>query len=581
MISRVKRYFEKCLKAFTKTPFGQLVRLFIGRMFYGGAETRAEELDVGVGVIAILLAMPGLLASLLMFEEYGSLIRFLNGAGVYDPFSAAIPDEYFFIVLSLVVTGAVAVWRWDSIFLDRRDYMNLVPLPVSLPSLFFANLFAIFVLAGTFTMIVNVASLVLFPLAVVGSQGSVPIFLRFATGHATGVLLASMFSCFAVFAAAGLLMALLPARTFRRVSPIARFLVALALLGLLGSTFTVSGMISGISAAKAHWITKIPSMWFLGVARTVWGRSGEPFVAGMTRTAFGALGLAIFLATGTYLVSFRKSFMLIPESSEAGPLPLIKIRFSPIDFLLHGIRRASPQKGCYHFVAKTLLRSEGHLQVVSGFAALGLVVAVGTLATSPNPRVILAGSLPAVQFLSVFFILSYCIVVGIRFAFEIPVDMRANWIFRLWLDRERHNARSIARRVLLTFSLGWLAPLCFVSTFALWNWKVAMIHTAVLCLCTAVLIEILLVQFRKIPFTCSYPSFKSHSGILVVCYFFGFVIFTEYVSRMEGWSLLSPWRLVWFVPFLLTIVTSLHFYRKQMLDMDKELVFEDDSASGF
>jgi len=29
------------------------------------------------------------------------------------------------------------------------------------------------------------------------------------------------------------------------------------------------------------------------------------------------------------------------------------------------------------------------------------------------------------------------------------------------------------------------------------------------------------------------------------------------------------------------VLSGIHFYRKQMLDMDKELVFEDVSASGF
>jgi len=43
-------------------------------------------------------------------------IRFLRGDGVFDPFTATIPDEYFFIVLSMVVTGAAALWRWDRTF---------------------------------------------------------------------------------------------------------------------------------------------------------------------------------------------------------------------------------------------------------------------------------------------------------------------------------------------------------------------------------------------------------------------------------------------------------------------------------
>ena len=62
-------------------------------------------MDVALGVVLILLALPGVMVSLLLFEKYGSLIRWMRGDGVFDPFIATIPDEYFFIVLSMVVTG--------------------------------------------------------------------------------------------------------------------------------------------------------------------------------------------------------------------------------------------------------------------------------------------------------------------------------------------------------------------------------------------------------------------------------------------------------------------------------------------
>jgi len=168
MMHSAKQSLRRRWNKFSQTPFGCLVRLFVGRMFYASGNNGAEELDIGVGVIVILLAMPGLLVSLLMFEKYGSLIRLLRGAGAYDPFTATIPDEYFFLVLSMVVSGGAALWRWDSIFLDRRDFTNLVPLPIGLRNIFLANLCAIFFLVGVLTLVVNAASMILFPVAVVG-----------------------------------------------------------------------------------------------------------------------------------------------------------------------------------------------------------------------------------------------------------------------------------------------------------------------------------------------------------------------------------------------------------------------------
>src|SRR5258707_6575449 len=179
----MKQFIQTRWQPFSRTPFGCLLRVFIARMFHGGGEPGAEELDLGIGVILIMLAMPGVLVSLLMFEKYGSLIRFLRGNPIFDPYTATVPDEYFFLVLSLTVTGAAALWRWDALFLDRRDYTNLVPLPLSLRTIFFANLSAILALAALFTIVVNAASLVLFPMAVVRSPRFFSRLICFSPRH--------------------------------------------------------------------------------------------------------------------------------------------------------------------------------------------------------------------------------------------------------------------------------------------------------------------------------------------------------------------------------------------------------------
>jgi len=96
----MKQFLQARWQAFSRTPFGCLLRLCVTRMFHGGGEPGADELDLSIGVILIMLAMPGILVSLLMFEKYGSLIRYLRGNLIFDPYTATVPDEYFFIVLS-------------------------------------------------------------------------------------------------------------------------------------------------------------------------------------------------------------------------------------------------------------------------------------------------------------------------------------------------------------------------------------------------------------------------------------------------------------------------------------------------
>jgi hypothetical protein len=567
--------------AFSRTPFGCLLRLFVGRMFHGGDETGAEELGLGVGAILTLLAMPGLLVSLLMFEKYGSLIRFLRGDGVFDPFTATVPDEYFFIVLSMTVTGAAALWRWDSLFVDRRDHTNLIPLPVPLRTVFSANFSAILVLAALFTLVVNVASMVLFPVAVVGSHGSFARFWHFSAGHAVAVLTASAFSFFAVFAVAGSLMVVVPASVFRRVSLFARFAIAVILLALLASVFTVPAALLRTSVARAHKMAMLPPVSLLGLARTVWGIRGDPFVDAMTKAAAFAFVLAVLVVVITYALSFRRSFLRIPETADAGPLPRMRASFSPLAIVHKATLRDPPHRACYHFIVRTLLRSDAHLQVVSAFAALGLVAAAEALTSVRSDQFFLARHSPSADFLAIPFILSYCIIVGVRFAFELPSDLRANWIFKLWLRPDGQQARPIARRVLLALSLPWLIPACFVPTLIFFGWTCALLHTAILVVSTAVLTEILLVKFRKIPFTCSYPTFESNSGVILVAYLFGFFVFTDYLPEMEHWSLDQPLRAVSFIALFAIAFASVYGYRKQMLDMDKQLVFEETPYSTF
>jgi hypothetical protein len=213
--------------------------------------------------------------------------------------------------------------------------------------------------------------------------------------------------------------------------------------------------------------------------------------------------------------------------------------------------------------------------------AMGLVLSAQSLASAFHGNAAAALRAPSEDLLSVPFLLSFCIVVGIRLAFEIPSNLRANWIFALWIDPHTMQTRSIARKTLLTFSLAPLVPVCFVSSWLLWGFGIALLHAAIFTACTAAFVELLLLRFRKIPFTCTYPPFQSHSALIFVAYLFGFLLFTTYLPELELWSLADPWRALLFVPLAGFIFFSIHFYRKQMLDMDKQLIFEEIPASHF
>src|SRR5258708_14145677 len=87
----MKQLIQTRWQAFSRTPFGCLLRLFVARMFHGGGEPGAGELDLGIGVLVIMLPMPGILGSLLIFEKYGSPIRSLGRHLIFDPSTPTAP----------------------------------------------------------------------------------------------------------------------------------------------------------------------------------------------------------------------------------------------------------------------------------------------------------------------------------------------------------------------------------------------------------------------------------------------------------------------------------------------------------
>src|ERR1019366_10824777 len=92
------------------------------------------------------------------------------------------------------------------------------------------------------------------------------------------------------------------------------------------------------------------------------------------------------------------------------------------------------QKGCFQFVCKTLLRSEAHRLVLTAIGGLGLVLASQALMDAFDSAKSLRPAALSPDALSIPFILSFLIIVGLRIVFEIPAELRSNWIFQLMID---------------------------------------------------------------------------------------------------------------------------------------------------
>ncbi len=101
-------------------------------------------------------------------------------------------------------------------------------------------------------------------------------------------------------------------------------------------------------------------------------------------------------------------------------------------------------------------------------------------------------------------------VVGARVVFSLPLDLRANWIFRVLPFRAGQRCLSARRRALLAMSVApaWAISAAFL--LVLWPWRLAVLHLAALGCLGIILAEFSFSSVQKIPFTCSYLPGRSH-----------------------------------------------------------------------
>jgi len=567
-------------KARSQLPFYRLVSLFVDRIFHGGGDGSEDNLDFSLGLILSLLALPGGFYSIFLFNKYGTLLQWIRGQQGFDPLAAALPDEYFFIVLSMVVTGAVAVWRWDSIFPDRRDYANLVVLPISTRLIFLGNLAAIVLLTLVLAFDVNLASAVLFPAVVSASQVTFVYIAQFAAIHLFVVVMASIFSFFAIFAVTGVLMSGLPYSVFRRISFYVRGLIIVCLLALLSTSFVIPSSIDHLAQTPHAPIRFLPSVWFLGLCQLLRGKA-DPALAQMGRMSILGLLCVILIAVAAYALSYRRCFIRIPESLDIVSENSSQFTSWSFSILDRTILRTPFQRAGYRFVLRTLARSEAHALVLAGFSALGFVIASQVLFAAYSGKAINAGSLFSPAFLSVPFILVYCILVGLRFIFDIPTELRANWIFRLSLGKTAHECIPLARTVMLTLILPWVFAGVFPVSLYLWGWTTALLHTAMITIWSVILADVLLVRFRKVPFTCTYPPFRHSAIVVMLVYFFGFSGFVGLTSSFDDWVLRNHAWMLLLVPIFLGARYVRARLEQDTIEIDKQLIFEEKQPTAF
>jgi hypothetical protein len=534
-----------------------LVRHFFGRFFDN--EFVAQNTDMHVTVTKIL-GMLAALSGLLPILRYITYLQL----DAYPP-AARLPalwcDRSLLISFTMLVMGGVTVLEWDALFPDRRDYVSLIPLPIRARTIFLAKIGALIVFVLSFTVAVNGVSTVLFPL--ISYRGPLMGLFRAILAHFVTMAAGTAFVFVSMVAIEGILLNVLSVRWFRKVSVYVQCTVVFALLSAFFVFPNVGVKIAELKANHPAALYAFPPMWFLGMNEWMLG-TNDAVMLSLAKWAGIALAISIVLAGLTYSVAYRRHVRRTLESVEDGDGTRTRID-EWIGRLADFIVRDPKERATLAFIGKTIARSAKHRIFLAVYVGIGCALILQAIVASGAKQTWLSAPL----------VLCFFILSGMRYIFTIPAELPANWLFRVTEADDRRHTLDGARRAMQWFGIAPLFTLLIPFYFALWPPGVAIAHLTFSVTISILLVEAMLLEFWKIPFTCSYPPGKANVTLLWIFYWLGFTTYAYSMASLEAWMVVKPARLIVFYLAATAAWWGFARYRRRWDAVGFTLVFED------
>ncbi len=532
-VERLRAWFSE-----THSAGFELRRHFFFRFFDSELiSTPSQWKVVAGGAFAIVASL-----SIIFVQAYYHKYRLLNELESAEPFQMAmLADALFIVTLAMFLVGLFTTLQWPSLFPGLRDYLALAALPIRMRELFVARFTALLALAGGFIVATNLLPSVILPMVSNGDHNEtshtqiVPLFVA--------CCLAAWFVFFALVAIQGILLNVLSIRQFPRMSlAVQGLLLALILCGL-PLVFSIPNL-HPFMKQRPEWILWFPPAWFVGMQQMMLGNH-EPYATRLAAIGLGAVTVAMVTAISTYLWSYRRHKVRVLESptvETAAP------RFWPAaatDWILPNSRELA----MFSFIAKMLARSRQHRLILTAFAALALAIIVESfvsLALAKSFRGFSVQTLALRQAtISAPLALSLFVIAGFRYLFRLPVELRANWVFRMNTAGNRLVLLSGVERFLLYGAVMPVALLTLPLEVFLLGPAIGFAASAVCLITSLVLVEVLLIPFDQIPFTSSYMPGRRPLIEVVVRYGIAVAAYVTVLSVVIGWCVqTSGWTLV-------------------------------------
>ena len=545
-----------------------LVRHFFQRLFINDVVFFEEQMkEKIIAILAILAVFSAHLSHMLLWKY----------AWIPDAGTSWV-EKCLVIFFFMIVIGSISALEWDVIFLDSRDFFNLLPLPVKIRNLFIAKLASLCLFIFLFFLGINSLSTLVFLLYLPQWQSPSLLFiLRFIFVHLISFLAAGFFVFFVLGLSIGILTSLLGYKIFSRISVFLQSLLIIIFVSIMVFFFAGS---TGIPRLSSFLILKennslflylFPPMWFTGLYETLLGNN-DPLFSALSIfavLAFVVPPLAFYL---TEVLGYRRYVIKMQEAKKRTAHFVRLKKFFLTLFNLVFLRNHI-QRSVFYFFGKTLARSMFHKMRIASYMATSVaIILIMLVASSSNIQELSGVNKPL---LSIPLVLSFFLLIGIRAIVNIPTANEANWVFKLTEGTDKKNYFSGLKKGILFFMLLPLFTILFLFYSFLWGWQLAFYHCLFGTIVSLLLMEILFINYRKIPFVCSYLPGKAKLHLSWIIYLISFLIYAFLISSIEYKILNSPLKLFIFYGVVFLIIVVLKVSQNYFIYKKLEIVYEE------
>jgi hypothetical protein len=507
-----------------KEKFRVLFRHFFLRFVDNDVLASEGDIRQAVAQVAALLGGMGFVAALFIGLKHSFRLEHLTFA---ERQQRVWSDQEVLLAMTVAAVGLMTVFLWDNLFPDLRDCLALSSLPLRLRTVFAAKTASLLAVLGSTVLALNAFASLAIPVAVAGpTTGVAGLLLAFTVFWIT-TLAAGAFVFFLLLGAQGVVIQLLGHGAFRRLSS---HLQLAAFFLVLASFFLAPRAATPAALANPSWqVLATPSMWFLGLQQVLLG-DDMPIFRDLAALAAAGFAAALAIVALTYALGYARHMRKTIEQADltAGRIPR---RPAWLTGWAAPLLRRPLERALFHFVRNTMARSRRHRLVLALYGGVGVAYVFDSVETAarlgrPLDR-------PSAELLGPPLILLFFLLVGLRAAFSLPMELRANWIFRMTERADPGECVAAAQKAMLALGVVPIAAASLAIYTPLWGWQDSARQAIFVLGFGLVLIELLIARFNKIPFTCSYLPGKANLKVMFGVYWALFMMGSYWVVFWE------------------------------------------------